>query len=272
VTAPDPSLPDMRGPDMRGPDMRGPDMRGKVVLITGASRGIGLGVARGFAAAGADLHLLAEDDAVLPAAHRLGAAGHVADIARNEALVAVMAGIGRLDVLINNAGLERLTPLDDAGSANEATFRRILEVNVVGTFLATRAALPHLGAGARIINTASVWGRVAEPLFGAYVASKHAIIGLTKTWARELGPRGIAVNAVAPGWVRTESAMRSLGRMAADAGRPEAEMLADILAGQALPGLMEPDDMIGPYLFLASDLARTVTGQTLGADRGEAPW
>ena len=109
-------------------------------------------------------------------------------------------------------------------------------------------------------------------MFGAYVASKHAIIGLTKTWARELGPRGIAVNAVAPGWVRTESAMRSLGRMAADAGRSESEMLADILAGQALPGLMEPDDMIGPYLFLASDLARTVTGQTLGADRGEAPW
>ena len=245
---------------------------GRAVLVTGASRGIGLGVARGFAEAGATLHMLAEDDAVLAAARALGATGHVADISRSAELDAVIDTIGPLDVLVNNAGLERLTPLDDAGPENEAVFRRILEVNVTGTFLMTRAALPRLGPGSRVINTASVWGRVAEPRFAAYVASKHAIIGLTKTWARELGPRGINVNAVAPGWVRTESSMRSLARMAADSGRPEAELLDDILAGQALPGLMEPADMVGPYLFLASDHARDVTGQTLGADRGEVPW
>ena len=127
-------------------------------------------------------------------------------------------------------------------------------------------------AGSSIINTASIWGRVAEPQFGAYVASKHAIIGLTKTWARELGPRRIRVNAVCPGWVRTDASMRSLGRMAEQAVVDEQQLLERILAAQALPGLMEPADVADTYLFLASDLAANITGQSLGVDRGEVPW
>lgn len=249
-----------------------PSLSGRRVLVTGGSRGIGFGIARAFAASGAVLHLLADDAAVTEAASALGAAGHRVDITDAAAVAAALARIGPLDVLINNAGLERLTPLDDPGAANVDTFRRILEVNVTGTFLVTRAALPNLGAGARIINTASVWGRIAEPLFGAYVASKHAVIGLTKTWARELGPRGIPVNAVAPGWVRTESALRSLATMAARTGVSETALLDNILGGQAMHGLMEPDDVAGAYLFLASDLAANISGQTLGVDRGEAPW
>ena len=129
-----------------------------------------------------------------------------------------------------------------------------------------------MAAGAAIINTASIWGRVAEPLFGAYVASKHAIIGLTKTWARELGPRGIRVNAVCPGWVRTEASMRSLKNMAERRSLPEQDVLQSIVTGQALPGLMEPEDMADTYLFLASDRARNITGQSVGVDRGEVPW
>ena len=113
---------------------------------------------------------------------------------------------------------------------------------------------------------------MAEARFGAYVASKHAIIGLTKTWAKELGPRGIRVNAVCPGWVRTEASMRSLGRMAAEQDLDEAVLLDRIVGGQALPGLMEPADMAATYLFLASDMAINVTGQSLGVDRGEVPW
>jgi 3-hydroxybutyrate dehydrogenase len=249
-----------------------PDFSGRTVLITGASRGIGFGIARAFAAAGATLHILADDAKVEAAAASLGARGYQADITDGGAIAATLAAAGRLDVLINNAGLERLTPLDDESTDNEAVFRRVVEINVVGTFLMTRAALKRMGAGGRIINTASTWGRVAEPLFGAYVASKHAVIGLTKTWAKELGPRGINVNAVAPGWVRTEASMRSLKLMAERGGVAEDALLADIVGGQALPGLMEPDDIAGPYLFLASDLAANVTGQTLGADRGEVPW
>ncbi|CAO3358418.1 SDR family NAD(P)-dependent oxidoreductase [Azospirillum melinis] len=248
------------------------DFTGRRVLVTGASRGIGFGIAQAFADAGADLHVAAENDGIHAAAATLGAAGHQVDIT-DAAAVAAMAGrVGAVDVLVNNAGLELMTPLDDASAGNEAAFRRILEINVVGTFLVTRAVAPGMGAGASVINTASVWGRVAEPLFAAYVASKHAVIGLTKSWAKELGPRGIRVNAVCPGWVRTEASMRSLGRMAERAGRAEADLLADIVAVQALPGLMEPADVAGPYLFLASGLAGNITGQSIGADRGEVPW
>jgi 3-hydroxybutyrate dehydrogenase len=245
---------------------------GKIVVITGASRGIGHGIAAGFAAAGATLHLLADDRKITEAAAAMGATGTQLDITDNAAVTAFFATLPRVDVLINNAGLERLTPLDDLSDAAESTFRRILEINVTGTYLMTRAALPKMPPGSKIISTSSVWGRVGEPLFGAYVASKHAIIGLTKAWAKELGPRGINVNAVAPGWVKTESAMRSLATMAARAAAPEQTLLDQILAGQALPGLMEPPDMAGAYMFLASDYAANITGQTLGADCGEVPW
>jgi NAD(P)-dependent dehydrogenase (short-subunit alcohol dehydrogenase family) len=114
---------------------------------------------------------------------------------------------------------------------------------------------------------------VGEPLFGAYVASKHAVIGLTKTWAKELGPRGIRVNAVAPGWVRTEAAVRSARVLAAHTGLSEGEIIAGVEAAQPLGGgLMEPEDIAGAYLFLGSAASANITGQTLGIDRGEVPW
>jgi 3-hydroxybutyrate dehydrogenase len=249
-----------------------PEFAGARVLITGAGRGIGLGIAEAFAAAGAQLHLLDQDPCVRAEAVRLGAQAYVADITDAAAVAAALEQAGALDVLINNAGLERLTPLDACDDDTLQVFRRVVEINVIGTDLVTRHALQRMGAGGCIINTASIWGRIAEPLFGAYVASKHAVIGLTKTWARELGSRGIRVNAVCPGWVRTPSAMASLSRMAERAARSEDDLLAAIVAGQALGGLMEPPDVAGPYLFLASELAASITGQTLGIDRGEVPW
>lgn len=245
---------------------------GKTIVITGASRGIGLGIAKGFAAAGARLTLIADDEAVVEKASELGAEGVIADITDCGAVSRALSRHSEIDVLINNAGLERLTPIADASEDVELVFRRIIEINIIGTQIVTRRALPKMHSGGSIINTASIWGRVAEPLFGAYVASKHAIIGLTKTWAKELGPRGIRVNAVCPGWVRTEASMRSLKSMAERRQVGEDKLLADIVGGQALPGLMEPEDMAEAFLFLASDRARNITGQTLGVDRGEVPW
>ena len=251
--------------------MTGP-FSGKTVVITGASRGIGLGIAKGFAAAGASLVLIADDDAVVQRAEEIGAAGLVADITDSATVSRALQKISSIDVLINNAGLERLTPLMEGGDEIETVFRRIIEINIIGTQMVTRRALAKMRSGACIINTASIWGRVAEPLFGAYVASKHAVIGLTKTWAKELGPSGIRVNAVCPGWVRTEASMRSLKLMAERHNRSEDGLLAEIVGGQAIPGLMEPEDMAEAYLFLASDAARNITGQSLGVDRGEVPW
>lgn len=245
---------------------------GQTIVITGASRGIGLGIAVGFAKAGANLLLIADDPGVVDTAKRLGAIGKIADITIAADITAALEDISCIDVLINNAGLERLTPLDDLSGETAAIFRRIIDINITGTYLVTRAAVPKMQPGSRIISTSSVWGRIGEPLFGAYVASKHAIIGLTKSWAKELGPRGILVNAVAPGWVKTNASLRSLNLMAEHGNIPKDELLDQILRAQALPGLMEPEDMAGVYMFLASRHATNITGQTIGADRGEMPW
>lgn len=246
---------------------------GKTVLVTGASRGLGEAVALAFVQAGAIVHILAEDDTVLATAVRLGATGHVADITDEKVVARCFAALPALDVLVNNAGLERMTPLDDTDQTTLAVFRRIIDVNIVGTTIVTQAALPKMSDGGRIINTSSIWGRVAEPMFGAYVCSKHAILGLTKSWAKELGPRGIRVNAVCPGWVRTESSLRSASVIAARAGRTEVSVIQTVEHAQALPGgLMLPSDIVGAYLYLASDWAANVTGQSLGIDRGEVPW
>lgn len=255
--------------------MSGHDFRGRRVLVTGASRGIGLAVAGGFARAGADLVILADDPAVKTAAEKLHhehgrpVEAHVCDIAQREAVMRVVEGLGRIDVLVNNAGLERITPLLDGDPATEAMFRRIIDINVVGSFLVTRAAAARMERGGRILFTASVWGKSAVAEFSAYCASKHAVIGLTRSLAHELGPKGITVNAVCPGWVRTEASLRSLRVMAERAGRSEPEMLQDILDGQALGGLMEPEDVVPLYLFLASEAAGNITGQSYVVDRGE---
>lgn len=247
------------------------DFAGKTVLVTGASSGIGYGIAEGFAKAGATLIILSETDAIYEAAARLP--GDVTaikcDISDAAMVSDKLANIGSLDVLINNAGLERPTPLTGENPTGNATFERILAINVTGTQNVTDALLPNIAEGGRIILTASIWSRTAVPGFSAYVASKHAMLGLVRTWARELGPRGIRVNAVCPGWVKTGPAMNSLRELAESSGRSQAEVEAEIMSAQIIDGLMVPADMADMYMFLASSGGDNITGQAINVDRGE---
>jgi len=251
------------------------DFTDKSVLVTGASRGIGYGIAEAFAKSGADLTVLAEGSDIAEAAETLSkdcgrpVSALQCDIADRAAVADAIGGLQRLDVVINNAGLELITPLLEPGPETEATFRRIIEINVVGSYYVTREAVPKMQAGGRIVFTASVWGKSAVAEFSAYCASKHAVIGFMRSMAHELAPRGITVNAVCPGWVRTEASMRSLTAMAKRAGRTEDDLLEEIMSAQAIGGLMEPPDVASPYLYLASDAAANVTGQALSVDRGE---
>lgn len=249
------------------------DFSSQTILVTGASRGIGYSVAQGFAKAGAKVVVLSSGEGINDAVATLSIYGDVAgvqaDITDRDQIINALDGIEKIDVLVNNAGLERITPIDDPDDAVEQTFARIIDINVNGTFLMTRHALPKMGKGGRIILTASIWSRTAVPEFSAYVCSKHANLGFMRSIAHELGPRGITVNAVCPGWVKTEAAMLSLQKMSQTTGRAEDDLLGEITGAQVLGGLLEPDDMAPLYLFLASDAARDITGQAYMLDRGE---
>lgn len=250
------------------------DFSGQTVVVTGASRGIGFGVARAFAQHGANLHILSQGEDIHDAAHRIAdetgqqVTGWTCDITDSPRVDEVFAEIGPLDVFVANAGLEAVTPISDRSAEAETRFRRVTEINTIGTYLTTRAAVPQMGEGGRVILTASIWGSTAVRELSAYVASKHANIGFMRSIAKELGPRGIRVNAVCPGWVMTGPALNTLQEMARERGVAEEVIAQDISAEQSLPGVQSAEDVALSYLYLASPLAANITGQTLNADRG----
>ncbi len=246
----------------------------KSVLITGASQGIGLSIAEAFAEAGADIAILAENDLIhdagadLEKRYRRPVRALKCDISDQDQVRTSLAGIEHFDVVINNAGYQPATPIATAGSKIDDEFRRVIDVNVMGTYYVMRETLPRIPHGGRVIMTASIWGRTGAAGYSGYAASKHAIVGFMRSLAMELGSARITVNAVCPGWVDTEGAMWTVRDEAAATGVPVEALVDDYLRGQPIAGVMTTSAIAPTYLFLASDAAADITGQCIGVDRG----
>ncbi len=249
-------------------------LNGKVAFVTGASRGIGEAIVRRFAAEGARVALGARDHAAIGRhAAELSAAGAEAMAIRcdvtdaesvRQAVAATVERWGRLDVLVNNAGLGGQTPLEGVDETDDARWDAILATNITAVFRVTRAASAHLAEGGRVINLSSVLGRFGVPGYAAYCASKHGVIGLTRALALELAPRNITVNAICPGWVETEMARQGFARFGSvEAGRAAAAAMAP------LKRVLDPEEIGGLAAYLASDDARSITGQAIVADGGQ---
>lgn len=254
------------------------DFSGQTIVISGAASGIGLAIAEAFAEHGASLELIDRNpDALAAAAQRIGMSDkvstHALDLTNNQAINTLADTLKQrrvvIHALINNAGIEYPTPLNDTAADAEQRWHSLLHNNIGSMYLLTRALLPLIKRSGSVINQSSIWGLSAVADFSAYVTSKHAVIGLTRSLAWELGKQEIRVNAVCPGWVATEAAMCSMRAMAATAGKSEAQMINEILAQQAIPQLLTPADMAGAFLFLASPYALAITGQAIVASNGE---
>ncbi len=244
------------------------DLAGRTALITGGSRGIGRATADLLARAGARvaINYVRDESAANGAVREIRAAGgeamalagDVSDEAVARQLVRdVVAAWGRLDILINNAGI---WDEDVAGRGDVAVWDRTYAVNLRGSYLVTDAAVPHLEKhGGAIVFVSSTAGQRGEARHSAYAASKGALISYTKSLAAELGPRGIRVNAVAPGWVDTDMSRASLDN---PMERAEIEKLIPI--GRVASAA----DIAGPILFLVSDLARHLQGEILNVNGG----
>jgi len=239
---------------------------GRVAIVTGAGRGIGAATARLFARAGAHLALLDRDGAtVARTAEEIGLAGGealpcTADVTDAFAIERLFDQIaeewGRIDILLNNAGIVLDATLEDV---TDDEWAQTLDVNLRGAMVCTRAAVPHMlkhGSG-RILSASSLVARNGNYGQTAYAASKAGLIGMTRTWARELGPKGITANCVAPGFIDTEM-VRSVP------DKVMRKMVARTPAGR----MGTAEEVANVYLFLASDLSSFINGAVVGVDGG----
>lgn len=244
---------------------------GRVALITGASRGIGLGIAEAMAAAGAQVFLASRDFATLEqkaiAIRESGGNAHplAFDATDEPATVAaveqIVATAGRLDILVNNAGTTIRTPLLE-GTTDD--WRKVVDLNLTATYVISReAARPMVNQGSgRIITTASALSILGRATVPAYTAAKHGVAGLTKSLAAELGPHNITANAICPGFIRTELT---------EALQNDQDFSSKIQAATPAGRWGEPEDIANTAVFLASPAAAYVNGHLLVVDGGLTP-
>jgi 3-hydroxybutyrate dehydrogenase len=254
-------------------------LNGKTALVTGSTSGIGLGIAQALAAQGAHVMLNGFGDAegarAEVARHATGGARvsyHGADMSRPaeiEAMVrACEAEFGAVDVLVNNAGIQHVAPVDEFPVER---WDAIIAINLSSAFHTIRVALPGMKARGfgRIINVASVHGLVASAQKSAYVAAKHGIVGLTKAVALETATTPVTVNAICPGWVLTPLVQKQVDARAASAGISNDEAKKQLLA-EKQPSLQftTPEELAGLAVFLCSPAAANLRGAAINVDGG----
>lgn len=242
-------------------------LEGKVVVVTGGSRGIGLEIARELLIQEAKVVICGrKPEALAEAAQQLGGTGlmtiqaHIAKEQDVENLfAAVMDACGRVDVLINNVGMNLITPF--VADTEFSLWQKIMDTNLSGTFLCSRRAsrIMREQKGGKIVNVSSIAGRKASPGMGIYGIAKAGIEMLTKVLAAELAQFNIQVNAVAPSMVRTEFSKPFWSN---------SDIYEQIVRTIPLGRIAEPLDVVHPVLFLASDAANFITGQTIVVDGG----
>ena len=254
-------------------------LRGKVALVTGSTSGIGLGIARALAEAGADIVTngfgdLAEIDAIGAELRSRGArvTHDGTDLTRGNAVRTMVARavqqMGRVDILVNNAGIQHTAPIE---SFPPERWDQVIALNLSAVFHATAAAVPVMrDAGwGRIVNIASAHGLVASANKAAYVAAKHGVVGLTKVTAIELANTGVTCNAICPGWVLTALVQKQLDVRAMATGKDMETVRRELLAEKQPMGQFTTPEGIGALaVFLCGDGANTMTGAALSMDGG----
>ena len=255
-------------------------LKGKVAVVTGATSGIGLGIARALAAAGADLMLNGFGDPAAIEAERASLATRFgvrvgyspADMSRPEQIAGMVADtektLGTVEILVNNAGIQYVANIEDFPAER---WDAVIAINLSAVFHGMKAAIPGMkrrGWG-RIVNIASAHGLVASGQKVAYVAAKHGVVGMTKVAAIELANAGVTVNAICPGWVKTPLVERQLEARAAQDRISTEEAARRFLAEkQPMLRFSTPEGIGGLAVFLCSDAAETITGAALPIDGG----
>jgi len=255
-------------------------MKNKIALITGSTSGIGLGIAKHFASAGAHiaLHGFGNHEEIsklvqeIEAAYKVKCKHYAADMMIPEEIESMMKAVneefGSIDILVNNAGIQFVSPIE---SFPNDKWESIIRIDLISSFYTTKHAVPIMkekGWG-RIINIASAHALVASPFKSAYVAAKHGMLGMTKTVALEVAEHNITVNAICPGYVKTPLVLKQIPETARARGISEESVVRDvILASHATKKFVEIDEVAALAEFLCSDSASSITGSGLSIDGG----